>query len=129
MIRYLTIEQVLFIHARLIEETGGSHGLRELGLLESAVMRPRATFGGQELYPGVFAKAAALFHALIHNHAFVDGNKRTAVVAMGLFLQQNQFRLVVDNQKLEAFTLSVITASLALEAIQTWVQKHSHLLE
>jgi death-on-curing protein len=128
MIRYLTVEQVLFIHARLIEETGGSHGLRELGLLESAVMRPRATFGGRDLYPDLFSKAAALFHSLIHNHAFVDGNKRTAIVATGLFLLQNQYRLVADQNELESFTLSVVTTSVEVETIRAWLKEHSNLI-
>lgn len=127
MIRYLTTEQVLFIHARLIDETGGSHGLRDLGLLESAVMRPRATFGGSDLYPDLFSKAAALLHSIIRNHAFVDGNKRTGIVATGIFLLQNQYRLVADQDELEAFTLSVVTVSSdEFETIRTWLKKHSH---
>jgi len=86
---YLTAEQVLFIHARIIEETGGAHGVRDLGLLESAAARPQATFDGEDLYPDLFTKAAALMHALIQNHPFVDGNKRTGTVAAGLFLEIN----------------------------------------
>lgn len=129
MIRYLTVEQVLFIHARLIDETGGSHGLRELGLLESAVMRPRATFGGRDLYPDLFAKAAALLHSIIRNHAFVDGNKRTGLVATGIFLRQNQYRLVADQDDLEAFTLSIVNnASDELETIRAWLKKHARPL-
>ena len=82
---YLTAEQVLFIHARLIVETGGAHDVRELGLLLSAVARPQATFDGQDLYPDLFMKAAALLESLIGNYAFVDGNKRTAITSTGLF--------------------------------------------
>ncbi len=83
--RYLTAEQVLFLHARLIEETGGSHGIRDVGLLQSAVARPRATFEGEDLYPDVCSKAAALMHSLINNHPFVDGNKRTGTAALKSF--------------------------------------------
>lgn len=77
----------------MIDKTGGSHGVRDLGLLESAVMRPKATFGGEELYSDVFSKAAALMHSLIRNHPFVDGNKRTGIAAAGLFLAQNGVQL------------------------------------
>ncbi len=76
--KYLSAEQVLFIHSRLIDETGGSHGIRDTGLLQAAVERPKATFGGKDLYPDIFYKAAALLESLIKNHPFIDGNKRTA---------------------------------------------------
>ena len=78
---YLTVEQVLFIHMRLIAETGGSPGLRDLGLLASAVARPQATFGGEDLYPDLLSKAAALMDSLVRNHPFVDGNKRVGITA------------------------------------------------
>jgi death-on-curing protein len=87
--RYLTIPQILFLHARLIEETGGSQGLRDLGLLEAASARPQATFGGEELHPDLFEKAAALMDSLINNHPFIDGNKRTGIATAGIFLLQN----------------------------------------
>jgi death-on-curing protein len=86
---HLTPEQVLFIHSRLVTETGGSHGLRDLALLESAVARPRATFDSKELYPDLFTKAAALMDSLIKNHHFLDGNKRTGITATGLFFRIN----------------------------------------
>jgi death-on-curing protein len=94
--RYLTVPQVLFLHARLIAETGGSHGLRDLGLLESAAARPQAAFGGEELYPNLFTKAAALMDSLVNNHPFLNGNKRTGNSAAGLFLVQNGFRLNLE---------------------------------
>jgi death on curing protein len=71
---YLTAEQVLFIHARLISETGGEHSVRDLGLLLSALACPQATFDEQDLYPDLFSKAAALMESLIGNHGFLDGN-------------------------------------------------------
>jgi death-on-curing protein len=82
---YLTAAQVLFIHARLLAETGGAAGIRDLGLLEAAVARPQATFDGQDLYPDRFAKAAALMASLVGNHPIVDGNKRVGITAAGLF--------------------------------------------
>ena len=79
MIRYLLPEQVLFIQSRLIQSTGGTHGVRDLSMLLSALGRPQATFDGNDLYGDVFSKAAALMDSLIRDHPFVDGNKRTAI--------------------------------------------------
>ena len=122
---YLTVEQVLFIHMRLIAETGGSSGLRDLALLESAVARPQATFGGEDLYPDLFAKAAALLDSLIRNHPFVDGNKRVGITATGLFLRRNGQRLTASNTDLEQFTLQVARSELAVEEIAVWLHSHS----
>ena len=97
MTHYLTPQQVLFIHARLIATTGGEHGVRDVGLLASAVARPQATFDGADLYPDLFEKAAALMDSLTRNHPFVDGNKRTAIAAAALILRQNGLRLETTN--------------------------------
>ena len=83
--KFLTAEQILFIHARLIDETGGSHGVRDLSMLLSAAGRPQATYGSQDLYPDFFHKAGALMDSLIRNHPFLDGNKRTGIAAAVLF--------------------------------------------
>ena len=95
---YLSAEQILFIHARLIEETGGRHGVRDLSMLLSALGRPQASFDDQDLYPDLFSKAAALMDSLIRNHPFVDGNKRTGATAAGVFLRRNGYRLIKRNQ-------------------------------
>ena len=97
---HLTPEQVLFIHSRLVTETGGSHGLRDLALLESAVARPRATFDSKELYPDWFTKAAAPMDVLINNHPFWDGNKRTGITATGLFFRINGWKLTAASEEL-----------------------------
>jgi death-on-curing protein len=122
---YLTAEQVLFIHARLLAETGGEHGILNLGLLQSAVARPRATFDKQDLYPDLFSKAAALLESLIGNHAFVDGNKRTAITAAGLFLHINGYRLTPSNQQLELFTLQCAQHLISLEQMTIWLESQS----
>jgi death on curing protein len=124
-VRYLTAQEVLFIHARLIATTGGSHGVRDVGLLASAVARPQATFGGQELYPDLFTKAAALMASLVQNHPFVDGNKRTGITAAGLFLRQNGWQLQTNNEELETFTLRVATERLPIELLATWLRRYS----
>ncbi len=122
---YLTDEQVLFIHARLVAETGGGHGVRDLGLLESAVGRPQAAFDDRDLYPDLFTKAAALLDSLVNNHPFVDGNKRTGITAAALFLGLNGFHLTADNLELESFTLEVAASQLDLKSIAEWLRTHS----
>jgi death-on-curing protein len=123
--KYLTTEQVLFIHSRIIHETGGSHGVRDLGLLESAVARPQATFDGVELHGDLFQKTAALFHALLKNHPFVDGNKRTAVTAAGMFIQANGCFLSASNKEIEVFTLKATNSEVEFDKIADWFRIHS----
>jgi death-on-curing protein len=123
--RYLTSEQVLFIHARLLAETGGEHGIRDLGLLQSAVARPQAVFDGNELYPGIHQKAAALLESLINNHPFVDGNKRTGITAAAMFLKINNFSLTASNQEVESFVLSIASGEQTVESITEWLKSHS----
>jgi death-on-curing protein len=129
VICYLTLPQILFLHARLIAETGGSHGLRDLSLLEAAGARPQATFEGEELYPDLYHKAAALMDSLVNNHPFVDGNKRTGIAAAGLFLRQNGYRLTATNPDLETFTLRVASSRVEVAEIAAWLQRHSQLVE
>ena len=123
--RYLTAEQVLFIHARLIAETGGMHGVRDVGLLRSAVERPRATFERKDLYPDLFHKAAALMGSLIGNHPFLDGNKRTAITAAGLFLALNGRELATSQKELEAFTMDMALRKREVQGAAAWFRRHS----
>lgn len=125
---YLTEEQALFVHARIISETGGHHGVRHLGMLQSAVGRPRATFEGRELYLDIYSKAAALLDSLVNNHPFVDGNKRTGIVCAGLFLQLNGLRLNAGNAGLEAFVIKFGAGRPGLRNIATWFKKNSEPL-
>lgn len=117
---YITAEQVLFLHDRLVEETGGVHGVRDLGGLESALARPQAAFGGTEFYPDLMTKAAVLMDGLIRNHPFIDGNKRTGIATAALFLQVNGYRLVATNAELENFALGVTTTKPDLAQIAEW---------
>lgn len=111
---YLSAQQVLYLHYRIIAETGGCQGVANLGLLESALARPRATFAGEDLYPDLATKAAALIESLIQNHPFVDGNKRTGVAAGALFLLRNGHRLTLSNDELERLALAVARRELSL---------------
>lgn len=122
--KYLTAEQILFIHARLIAETGGSHGVHNVRLLESAAARPQVTFDGKELYPDIFQKAAALLESLVNNDAFVDGNKRTGIASAALFLLVNGWRLVADQSVLEEFTLHAATTHPEVSALAAWLRQN-----
>jgi death-on-curing protein len=124
-VRYLTAEQVLFIHSRIIDETGGAHGVRDLGLLKSAVARPRATFGGQDLYADVFHKGAALLESLARNHPFLDGNKRTAITAACIFLERNGCRIEATQKELERITLDVAVGATSHNDAEKWLKNHS----
>ena len=113
------------MHRRLIQRTGGSGGLRDPGLLESAVARPQASFDGEDLYPALWLKAAALMHSLVKNHPFVDGNKRTAVTATGIFLGLNGHPLTASNEEILRFAIQVAAEEMELERIAAWLQTHS----
>ena len=123
MIRYLLPEQVLFIHSRLIQSTGGAHGIRDLSMLLSALGRPQSTFDGNDLYDDLFSKAAPLMDSLIRNHPFMDGNKRTAITAAALFMKLNGFTLVVPNEEMARFTLVCAQSKVTVEEISAWLQQ------
>lgn len=123
--KYLTPHQVLAIHDQMIRRFSGSHGLRDLGLLESAVLRPRSSFGGQDLYLDTFSKAAALLQSLLKNHPFVDGNKRTALTSAGIFLKINGYRLTNSHKEEVEFAIKVDNENLSLEQIANWLKMHS----
>ena len=124
-ITYLTLEQVLLIHEEEIDKYGGSHGIRDFALLESAILRPQTTFGGVDLYPTVFNKAASLIHSLLLNHPFVDGNKRNAIASALIFLELNGYTFTTSNKNLVSTALSIENKKWSLEKISSWLKKHS----
>jgi death-on-curing protein len=126
--KYLHPEQVLFIHARMIAETGGSHGVLDLGMLESAVARPQASFEKKDLYPDLFTKDAALLDSLINTPPFTDGNKRTGITAAAIFLRINGYKLIAENSELETFTLYVATTRSSLNELAAWLQAHATII-
>jgi len=126
---FLTAEQILFLHARLVAETGGGHGVRDLSMLLSATGRPQASFDSQDLYPDLFTKAGALMDSLIRNHPFLDGNKRTGIAAAAMFLRLNGYSLEAANDELEKFTLEVAQSQHTLNEIAAWLQGHTRLLK
>jgi death on curing protein len=123
---YLLAKDILLIHHAVIQETGGSHGVRDMGLLESALAQPQQTFGGQDLYPVLEAKAATFFISLVKNHPFVDGNKRTAITATGVFLTLNGFQLSVQSPELVDFVSRIAASQPKLDEVAAWLKKNSH---
>ena len=122
---YLSVVHVLAIHDQMIKRFGGSSGVRDLGLIESAVGRPQASFDGKDLYKTIFDKAAALHQSLLKNHPFVDGNKRTSLTSAGIFLKLNQYKLINDHENEVNFALKVDNEKLTIEQISDWLRKHS----
>ena len=117
-------EKVLLLHQLIAEETGGSVGVRDEGLLESALETAFSGFGGQEFYPTKEEKGARLGYSLISNHAFVDGNKRIGVYVMLTFLEVNGIRLDCTNEDVVKIGLGVADGSMDYEALLDWVREH-----
>lgn len=124
-LKFLTTTQVLYIHDRMVRRFGGSFGVRDIGLVESAIGRPKATFGREYLYTDIFDKSAALLQSLLKNHPFVDGNKRTALTSAGLFLKKNGYKLINSHKEEVDFAIKVDNSNLTVEQISKWLKEHS----
>lgn len=124
MIRYLTVREVLRLHSLVLEQSGGSTGIRDRGAIESAVAQPMATFGGEDLYDTIPKKAAALAFSLVRNHAFVDGNKRIGHAAMEVFVTLNGFTLSAGVDEQEELFLSLAAGGISREVLADWVEAH-----
>ncbi len=123
--RYLSLAEVLDLHSRLLAMSGGALGVRDLGAAESAVSRPHATFAGEELYPDLVAKAAALCHSLVMNHPFVDGNKRVGHAAMETFLLLNGHEIDCDVDEQERIMLGLAAGNLSCDVFTEWLRAHT----
>jgi len=123
-VRYLTFAEVLELHRRVVAETGGATALRDLGALESAIAQPRASFGGNDLYPSLEEKAAALAFSLIQNHPFVDGNKRAGHAALETFLVLNEKELFADADEGERIILAVASGTCGRDGLLEWIRSH-----
>jgi death on curing protein len=120
-VRYLTLSEVLKLHADLAAISGGATGVRDLGRVQAALAQPMATFSGADLYPTLVDKAAALGFALIQGHAFVDGNKRIGHAAMEVFLVLNGFELSASVDEQERAILSVASGNMSRETFTEWL--------
>lgn len=125
MIRYVSLEEILRLHFQVIEDFGGSHGVRVEKRLLSVVRAPKQIVFGVEQYIDVFQKAAVYLRNIIGDHSFTDGNKRTAVVVCGIFLMRNHCRLIAKPKELEDFAVKVATNHPSVEEIALWLKKHT----
>lgn len=122
--QYLTLEEILRLHFQIVEDFGGSHGVRDENRLQSVVAAPKQEIFGQEQYPELCEKAAVYLRNIIGDHPFSDGNKRTAVAVCGIFLFRNGRKLTAMPRELEDFAVQVATEHLDVQAIAAWLVAH-----
>ena len=122
----LSKEQILMLHTQLIQQTGGSDGVRDYNLLDSALETPFQSFGGDELYPTIQAKAARLGYGLIKNHCMIDGNKRIGTHSMLVFLALNGIELKYMQKELYETILDVAAGKIEYEDLLQWVLDHQN---
>ena len=120
--RYLTLAEVLDLHRRVIEQTGGADGIRDLGGVESAVAQPQMSFDGVLLYPTIAESAAALCCSLVMNHPFVDGNKRVGHAALETFLVLNGYELMGDVGDAEKLMLNLAAGEVTRDELLNWIK-------
>lgn len=123
--RFLSVDNVLFLHTDTLRSEGGDAGIHDLALLESAVMMPQQQFGGEYLHPEIPAMAAAYLYHIACNHPFVDGNKRTAAMAAFVFLDANGYELTASEAQFEEMVLQVASGSMSKDDLTDWVKAHS----
>jgi death on curing protein len=129
IVEYLTVGQVLVLHDQQVQRYGGATGLRDSGALESAVARPAAIFGGEDLYQDIADKATALMHSLALNHPFVDGNKRIAAFAAIVFVESNDHEFLATPDELVETTIAVAEGKMAVEALAIWFRQRLRWVE
>lgn len=125
MTRYLSLREILTLHERIAASSRGGIGVRDLGLLESAIAQPRQSFDGSDLYPSILDKAVALGFSLISNHPFVDGNKRVGHAALEVFLMLNGYELEASVDEQERIILAVAAGDMSREEFSAWVNRHA----
>ncbi|MCA9371327.1 type II toxin-antitoxin system death-on-curing family toxin [Candidatus Woesebacteria bacterium] len=123
---FLTIEEVIVIHDKMIEIGGGTSGLRDIEMLQAAIERPKATFAGAFLYKNTLEMGSALLQSLVKNHPFIDGNKRTAFFSTLRFFEKNNIRLNLKNKEIVYLMIKTDTDSLSVAEIASWFSKRLH---
>ncbi len=121
----ISIKQALQIHTIAIEKFGGANGVRDMGGLESALARPFQTFGGEDLYPSIFEKSAAIGESLIMNHPFIDGNKRTGYLLMEALLRYEGHQITASDENLYDLVINISTGSISFEEIVEWLKNNT----
>lgn len=122
---YLDFDEVLAIHDRMLLVGGGGQGVRDFALMHSAMERPKASFGGRDLYSTIFYKGAALMHSFVNNHAFADANKRTAFSCTVRFLSLNGYTFSAKKDEIIRLTMDVEAKKLGLKDIALWLKQHA----
>jgi death-on-curing protein len=125
MTRYFSAEEILRLHFRVIEDYGGSHGVRDEGRVKSVIQAPQQEAFGVEQYVTVYEKAAVYARNIIGDHPFTDGNKRTGVTVAAIFLSRNGVQLTATTKELEDFAVQVAVDHLSIEDIAAWLEQHS----
>lgn len=125
MVKFLSLEEILFLHHSVIEDFGGLHGVKDEGRLLSAVASPMQQAFGEDLYISVLDKCAVIMRNIIGGHPFVDGNKRTAVTVGGVFLMRNHIQLACSPKELEDFAVQIAVEHLTVKQIASWLKKNS----
>lgn len=123
--RYLTAEELLFLHFKIIEDYGGSHGVRDEGRIQSVIASPASEAFGEALYATGFEKAAVYVRNVVADHPFVDGNKRTAIAAGVIFLQRCGYEMTATPKELEDFAVQAAVERLEIPMIAAWLKAHS----
>jgi len=126
---YLSLTQIVALQHELLAAFGGLAGIRDRGALEASAARPAMTYGGEDLYLDLPAKAAALLHSLVLNHPFLDGNKRVGAAAAELMLQFNGVALMAGDRELEHVTLATARGEMSAEALAIWVRQRCRPIE
>ncbi|BCZ46648.1 death-on-curing protein [Clostridium gelidum] len=119
--RHLSNQQIIHLHSVAIKKTGGLDGIRDEGLLESAINSPFQSFAGEELYPSIHSKAARLGFSIINNHPFLDGNKRIGILVMMVFLDVNGIELLCSDEDVIDLGLGVASGKYDSEYIKEWI--------
>ena len=121
----MSAEEIIQIHSMVVDETGGSHGVRDHNAILSLENTPRQEVFGKELYPTIFLKAAVYIRNILMNHPFIDGNKRTGMTSASVFLEDNGYIITIVEGGVEKFALRVVNERLNLADISTWLKKYS----
>ena len=121
---FLDIDHTMRLHRNLIEAYGGSEGIRDVGLLHSAIAVPQASFGGEFLHRDLFEMAAAYLYHIVQNHPFIDGNKRTGAAAAIIFLSMNDMDLIVEEEALVDLVLQVACGAVGKQEIAAFLRTH-----
>ncbi len=125
-VRFLTLEQIIHLHKRAIEDYGGSLGVRDKDLLDSAITQPQASFGGVYLHESISLMAAAYYFHISQNQPFIDGNKRTGMLSMYAFLEINGYELNVENATLYPILLDVAEGRLSKEGLAIFIEQYTN---